>query len=98
MRPATSSPRTAARCSSTEIAQLDLAVQPKLLRALENREVTPVGANAPIEIDVGIVCASHRELRTEVATRRFREDLYTGCRARSCGCRRCASAGSICRG
>ena len=59
-----------------EIAELDLAVQPKLLRALENREVTPVGANAPIEIDVGIVCASHRELRTEVATRRFREDLY----------------------
>src|SRR3569833_52486 len=46
-----------------EIAELDLAVQPKLLRALENREVTPVGANAPIEIDVGIVCASHRELR-----------------------------------
>src|SRR3569832_2244384 len=59
-----------------EIAELDLAVQPKLLRALENREVTPVGANAPIEIDVGIVCASHRELRTEAATRRFREDLY----------------------
>jgi DNA-binding NtrC family response regulator len=59
-----------------EIAELDLAVQPKLLRALEMREVTPVGSNAPIEIDIGVVAASHAELRIEVAARRFREDLY----------------------
>ncbi|HUJ63299.1 MAG TPA: sigma 54-interacting transcriptional regulator [Kofleriaceae bacterium] len=59
-----------------EIADLDLAVQAKLLRALETREVTPVGANAPIAIELGIVAASHRELRAAVATRDFRDDLY----------------------
>jgi transcriptional regulator of acetoin/glycerol metabolism len=59
-----------------EIAELDLAVQPKLLRALEMHEVTPVGANAPIAIDLGVVAASHRDLRAEVAAGRFRDDLY----------------------
>jgi DNA-binding NtrC family response regulator len=59
-----------------EIADLDAAVQAKLLRAIETREVTPVGANAPIAIDLGIIAASHRELRAEVAARRFRDDLY----------------------
>jgi transcriptional regulator with PAS, ATPase and Fis domain len=59
-----------------EIADLDPAVQAKLLRALETREVTPVGATSPIAIDIGIVAASHTELRTAVAAKAFREDLY----------------------
>jgi transcriptional regulator with PAS, ATPase and Fis domain len=59
-----------------EIADLDAAVQAKLLRALETREVTPVGATAPVAIDIGIVAASHRELRSAVSAKMFREDLY----------------------
>jgi len=59
-----------------EVAELDAAVQAKLLRALETREVVPVGASAGSKIDVGIVAASHRDLRAAVAARRFRDDLY----------------------
>jgi DNA-binding NtrC family response regulator len=59
-----------------EIAELDLAVQAKLLRAVESREVTPVGASTPIRVDAGVVAASHRDLRGAVASRRFRGDLY----------------------
>lgn len=59
-----------------EIADLEASVQAKLLRVLETREVVPVGATTGIALDVRIVAASHRELRTAVAERRFREDLY----------------------
>ena len=59
-----------------EIAELDAAVQAKLLRALETREVLPVGATQPVAIDVGVVAASHRELRALVAAKHFRDDLY----------------------
>jgi transcriptional regulator with PAS, ATPase and Fis domain len=59
-----------------EIADLDPAVQAKLLRAIETREVVPVGATNGIPVDIGIVAASHRELRLAVAERRFRDDLY----------------------
>lgn len=59
-----------------EIADLDLAVQAKLLRALESGEVTPIGANSPIAIELGVVAASHRELRAAVAAQSFRDDLY----------------------
>ena len=59
-----------------EIAALAPAVQAKLLRVLETREVLPVGATAGTPIDLGIVAATHRELRAAVAERRFRDDLY----------------------
>jgi len=59
-----------------EIADLDPAVQAKLLRALETREVVPVGATMGTPIEVGIVAASHRSLQQAVAERRFRDDLY----------------------
>jgi transcriptional regulator with PAS, ATPase and Fis domain len=59
-----------------EIADLDPSVQAKLLRAIETREIMPVGASAPTKVDIGIVAASHRELRGAVADRRFRDDLY----------------------
>lgn len=59
-----------------EIGELILDLQPKLLRALESREIRRVGSNLPTPIDVRVVCATNRNLRKEVAEGRFREDLY----------------------
>jgi transcriptional regulator with PAS, ATPase and Fis domain len=59
-----------------EIAELDAGVQAKLLRVLETRDVVPVGAAAGVKIELGIVAATHRDLRVAVAERRFRDDLY----------------------
>src|SRR3954447_4144492 len=59
-----------------EIGDLPLALQVKLLRALEAGEVKPVGAPRPRPIDVRVVCATHRDLRAEVRRGAFREDLY----------------------
>ena len=59
-----------------EVAELEAAVQTKLLRAIETREVVPVGATAGAPLALGIVAASHRELRRAVVERRFRDDLY----------------------
>ncbi len=59
-----------------EVGELSLEVQAKLLRALEYREVIPVGASKPLTVDVRFCSATHRDLRERVADRRFREDLY----------------------
>ncbi|GAB3873817.1 sigma-54 dependent transcriptional regulator [Hymenobacter segetis] len=59
-----------------EIADLDLSLQAKLLRVLQEREVTRVGGNQPIPFDVRLIVATHRDLLTEVQAGRFREDLY----------------------
>jgi transcriptional regulator of acetoin/glycerol metabolism len=59
-----------------EIAELDPLVQAKLLRVLETREVMPLGATKPKQIEIALCVASHRNLRDEVARGRFREDLY----------------------
>jgi DNA-binding NtrC family response regulator len=59
-----------------EIGELDLALQPKLLRVLESREVRRLGENHYRPIDVRIVAATHRDLRAEVNAQRFRSDLY----------------------
>ena len=59
-----------------EVGELSLDVQAKLLRALEYREVIPVGASKPLTVDVRFCSATHRDLRERVADRRFREDLY----------------------
>jgi two-component system, NtrC family, response regulator HydG len=59
-----------------EIGDLPLALQVKLLRALEAGEVKPVGSPRPRRIDVRIVCATHRDLKKLVRTGSFREDLY----------------------
>ncbi|MFG6457495.1 sigma-54-dependent Fis family transcriptional regulator [Roseateles sp. BYS96W] len=59
-----------------EIGDMPLAMQARLLRVLEAREVTPLGGGAPVAVDFRLVCASHRQLRDEVAAGRFREDLY----------------------
>jgi DNA-binding NtrC family response regulator len=59
-----------------EIGELPLPLQPKLLRALEAKEVLPVGATIPIKTDVRLLAATNRELKKEVEAGRFREDLY----------------------
>jgi two-component system, NtrC family, response regulator HydG len=59
-----------------EIGELPIDMQPKLLRALQERKVRPVGANAEIPFDARIVAATNRNLEDEVYEKRFREDLY----------------------
>jgi two-component system response regulator HydG len=59
-----------------ELGEIPLLVQPKLLRALEERRVRPVGSNAEQEIDVRIVAATNRDLEEAVEENRFREDLF----------------------
>lgn len=59
-----------------EIAELDLAVQAKLLRVIETREVMQVGGLRPRMVDILLCSASHRDLRSEVTQGRFREDLF----------------------
>ena len=59
-----------------EIGDMSLANQAKLLRALEEQEVTPVGGAKPVKVDVKIISATNADLKTAVAENRFREDLY----------------------
>ena len=59
-----------------EIAEMPLALQAKLLRVLQEREVVPIGATHPMAIDVRVVACANRDLQAEVAAGRFRADLY----------------------
>lgn len=59
-----------------EIGEMDLSLQAKLLRVLQEREVTRIGANATIKLDVRIIAATHKDLAEEVKAGKFREDLY----------------------
>lgn len=59
-----------------EIGEMDLNLQSKLLRVLQERELSRVGGNEVIKIDVRIIVATHRNLQEEVKAGNFREDLY----------------------
>ncbi|UJR86516.1 sigma 54-interacting transcriptional regulator [Sandaracinus amylolyticus] len=59
-----------------ELGELDLALQPKLLRVLENREIKRVGGDRTIPVNVRVVAATNRDLRQMVNEGTFREDLY----------------------
>jgi DNA-binding NtrC family response regulator len=59
-----------------EIGEMPLAMQPKLLRALQERTVRPVGGDVEIPYQARVITATNRDLETEVAERRFREDLF----------------------
>ncbi|KAB2897010.1 MAG: sigma-54-dependent Fis family transcriptional regulator, partial [Burkholderiaceae bacterium] len=58
------------------IGDIPQAMQTRLLRVLAEREVTPLGSEQPIAIDVQLICATHRDLREMVAQGQFRLDLY----------------------
>jgi len=59
-----------------EIGDMPLPFQAKLLRALQEHEVRPVGANDPVIVDVRVIASTHQDLELAVKERRFREDLY----------------------
>ena len=59
-----------------EIGEMSLSIQAKLLRVLEQRQVLRVGGLSPRSIDVRFLAASHKDLKSEVAAGRFRQDLY----------------------
>lgn len=59
-----------------EIGDLQLDMQVKLLRVLQERQVDPIGSAKPVPVDVRVVAATHRDLEAEISAGRFREDLY----------------------
>jgi two-component system response regulator HydG len=59
-----------------EIGELPVSVQVKLLRALQNKEVRPVGGGSPVPVDLRVVSATHRDLAAMVETQGFRMDLF----------------------
>ena len=59
-----------------EISEMDLRLQAKLLRAIQEREIDRVGGASPIKVDIRLLATSNRDLEAEVRAKRFREDLY----------------------
>jgi transcriptional regulator of acetoin/glycerol metabolism len=59
-----------------EIGDMPLALQARLLRVLQDRQVVPLGGGQPVPVDFALVCATHRHLPAEIQAGRFREDLF----------------------
>ncbi len=59
-----------------EISEMDLRLQAKLLRAIQEREITRVGGNSVVKLDIRIIATTNRDLVSEVKSGKFREDLY----------------------
>ncbi|MGB5824169.1 MAG: sigma-54 dependent transcriptional regulator [Proteocatella sp.] len=59
-----------------EIGDIPLSVQVKILRSIENKEIERIGSSTPINVDFRLICATNRDLKQEIAEKRFREDLY----------------------
>lgn len=59
-----------------EIGDMPITLQTKLLRVLQEKQITPVGSNTPININTRVIAATHRDIYDEAKSKRFREDLY----------------------
>jgi DNA-binding NtrC family response regulator len=59
-----------------EVSEIPLSLQPKFLRAVQEREVTPLGASVPVSVDVRLIAATNRDLEAEVRGGSFRADLF----------------------
>lgn len=59
-----------------EIGELDISLQSKLLRVIQEREIVRVGGNKPVKVDIRLITATHKNLAEEVKQGRFREDLF----------------------
>ncbi|HEX5608332.1 MAG TPA: sigma-54 dependent transcriptional regulator [Candidatus Binatia bacterium] len=59
-----------------EIGEMPLSLQPKILRVIEDKEILPIGSTHPAKLNVRIIAATNRELQSEVAEGKFREDLF----------------------
>ena len=59
-----------------EIGEMPLSLQPKLLRVLEEKIILPVGSTTPVKVNVRILAATNRDLKTDIEAGRFREDLF----------------------
>ncbi|MDA3904378.1 MAG: sigma-54-dependent Fis family transcriptional regulator [Desulfuromusa sp.] len=59
-----------------EIGDMPASLQPRLLRALAEREVTPLGGEGSIPVDLHVICATHRNIKDMISSGEFREDLY----------------------
>jgi two-component system nitrogen regulation response regulator NtrX len=59
-----------------EVADLSASAQAKILRALQSGEIQKVGANHPVNVDVRVLCGTHKDLKQLIAAESFREDLY----------------------
>lgn len=59
-----------------EIGEMDISIQAKLLRVLQEKEIMRIGSNTPVKVDCRIIVATHRNLKNEIKEGKFREDLY----------------------
>ncbi len=59
-----------------EIGNLPLSLQAKILTSIQNKKITPIGSNSPIEVDVRIICATNQNLKQMVSDQEFRQDLF----------------------
>ena len=59
-----------------EISEMDIRLQAKLLRVLQERQIDRIGGKKPVDVDVRILATSNRDMRQEVLNKTFREDLY----------------------
>jgi len=76
-----------------DLGELPLDLQPRLLRVLESREVTPIGSDRPQRVDVRVITATHREIwKAWSGPGLFAPTCSTGCRSFRSSCRRCAKS------